>query len=260
MLPRIAFLAVMLLAPGIAHGQSFEVASIRINKSSRAKSGIEFLPGGERFLATAPLAALVMLAYDLTSPQCRCQSSALPGLWERFDIQAKADRPVHPQEMLRLLQNLLEERFKLTVRREMKELPAYALLVDKTGAKLSTSAVMHTEDDAAPRNGYHARGIEERSESSLVLAITDATMADLAWRLSTLTVLEDHVVIDQTGLTGYYDIELKFDSRSPAGLPSTDGAPSIFTALQEQLGLRLEQRKMPVEFVTVEHAEQPTEN
>jgi uncharacterized protein (TIGR03435 family) len=90
--------------------------------------------------------------------------------------------------------------------------------------------------------------------------IPDATLSDLAWRLSSLTILEDHVVVDKTGLDGHYDFELKFAAQSPNGPPPDSDAPSIFTALREQLGLRLDAQKIPLEVLSVEHAERPQGN
>ena len=178
------------------------------------------------------------------------QNPTLPVLSERYDIQAKAEHPVSGADMLRLLQSLLEDRFKLVVRRETKELQSYALVVDKGGPRLHMSEVPHF-NDAAPLNPYHARG-GERSVGYLVFK--DETMADFACRLSTLVVLDGRVVVDKTGLAGHYDFELKFASDSA----SADG-PSIFTAIREQLGLRLEPRKIPLEGLSVERAERPAE-
>ena len=84
-------------------------------------------------------------------------------------------------------------------------------------------------------------------------------MADFAWRLSTLVALGDRVVVDQTSLDGYYDFELKFGPEPTVPSPASDG-PSIFTALREQLGLRLDQRRVPLEVLYVEHAERPSGN
>lgn len=256
MFRTIALAGLVILTSSIARSQSFEIASIRLNKDSRARSNIEFAPGGERFFASVPLVALIETAYNVSNPQCSCQNPALPVLWERFDIQAKAEHPASPAEMLRMLQNLLRERFKLAVRRETKELQAYALDVDKGGPKLHASSAPHV-DDAAPLNPYHARGSEP---SAGYLVFKDETMREFAWRLSTLIVLDDHTVVDQTGLDGHYDLELKFSGGSPTEPLSGNDAPSIFTALREQLGLRLDLRKLPLEMITVEHAERPTEN
>jgi uncharacterized protein (TIGR03435 family) len=255
--------AVCQLAP------SFEVASIRLNKNAGEKGNMEFAPGGERFAAiNVPLSLLIATAYHVTLPQFSWQNSALPVLSERYDIQAKAEHPVSAAEMSRLLQSLLEDRFKLVVRREMKELQSYALVVDKGGPKLHLSEFPHV-NDAAPLNPYHARG-SERSVGYLVFK--DETMADFAFRLSTLAVLDGRVVVDKTGLDEHYDFELEF-TQEPAFAPATGAnlreplpasifiaGPSIFTALREQLGLRLEPRKIPIEVLSVERAERPAEN
>jgi uncharacterized protein (TIGR03435 family) len=230
----------------------FEVASIRLNKNAGEKGNMEFAPGGERFAAiNVPLSLLIATAYNVTLPQFSWQNSALPVLSERYDIQAKAEHPVSGAEMLRLLQSLLEDRFKLLVRRETKELQSYVLVMDKGGPRLHVSDVPHV-NDAAPLNPYHARG-GERSVGYLVFK--DESMADFAFRLSTLVVLDGRVVVDKTGLDGHYDFELKFAADSP----SADG-PSIFTAIREQLGLKLEPRKNPIEVLSVERAERPAEN
>jgi uncharacterized protein (TIGR03435 family) len=231
---------------------SFEAASIRLNTSSKSGASLDFPPGGERFAATnVPLSLLIATAYNVTIPQFAWQNSAFPVLSERFDIQAKAEGLVSRGEMLRLLQSLLADRFKLAVRRETKALDAYALVVDKGEPRLHVSDAPHL-NDAAPLNPYHARGLEP---SSGYLVFNDETMADLAWRLSALVVLGNRVVVDRTGLNAHYNFELKFAPDTP----NSEG-PSIFTALREQLGLRLDARKIPLEVLSVKHAERPAEN
>jgi uncharacterized protein (TIGR03435 family) len=261
------------LAAGFAlcqHAPSFEVASIRLNKDSTAIANLDFPAGSERFVATnAPLNLLIATAYGVTIRQFSWEKSAALVLSERYDVQAKAEHPVSRGEMLRLLQALLEERFKLVVHREMNELEAYALVVDnggeKAGPKFHLSDVPHI-NDAAPLNPYHARGAES---SGGHLVFRDETMADFVWRLSTLVALSGRVVVDKTGLDGHYDFELKFRRDlataplDPANtrevLPGTDG-PSIFTAVREQLGLRLVPQKLSLEVLHVEGAERPAEN
>jgi uncharacterized protein (TIGR03435 family) len=205
-----------------------------------------------------PLAALILTAYGITFQQCSCDSPSIAVLSEKFDIQANAGHSVSRLEMSQLLQGLLKQRFNLVVQREQKEFQAYALVLEKGGPHLHPSDVSHARD-AAPFNPYHARGSET---SSGQLSFSDETMPELAFRLSSLTVL-DRMVVDQTGLSGHYDFELKYDPR-PVGT-STDAQtasdyPSIFTALREQLGLRLLDKKILLETIRVEHADRPTEN
>lgn len=251
MFRTIAFVALTIVAPSIARSQSFEVASVRRNTSARGGGNIEFPPGGERFSAVnVTLAGLIVTAYNIAARQCSCQNSALPVLWEQFDIQAKAEHPVNAAGMRRLLESLLEDRFRLRVRRETRSMDAYALIVDKSGSKLHPSAAPPADHDA-PLNPYHARGAEP---SSGHLLFAGETLPEFAWRLSTLVVLDSRVVVDKTGLAGRYDIELNY------GTEADSVAPSIFTALREQLGLRLDLRKLPIEVITVEHAERPTDS
>jgi uncharacterized protein (TIGR03435 family) len=268
----IAAVTLLALAPGFALCQfapSFEVASIRLNKDPRSGTSLEFPPGRERFAAAnASLNLLIVTAYDVTIPQFAWAKSSLPVLFERYDIQARAGHPVRRDEMLHMLQNLLEERFKLLVHRETKDLEAYVLVVDHGGEK--RSPVLHLSDlphinDATPLNPYHARGTEP---SSGYLAFKDETMADFAWRLSSLVALGGRVVVDKTGLNDHYDFELKFRPDLSVAPPDAangresppDAAPSIFTAIREQLGLRLLPQKLPIEILNVERAEKPTEN
>ena len=202
------------------------------------------------------LSALVLTAYSVTPQQCSCQGSALPVLSERFDIQAKAERAVSRGEMLGMLRTLLKERFKLEIHRETKEFEAYGLVVEKGGSRLHSTDVPRGSD-AIPLNPCHARGLEPGGG---YLVFEDETMGDFAWRLSTLVTLGGRVVVDKTGLDGHYDFALKFRPEPAAVAGATADAPSIITAIREQLGLRLQPEKIPLDLLIVEHAERPTEN
>jgi len=242
-----------------APGPEFEVASVRLNQS-RNRGSIEFPPGRERFTATnIPLAAIIMVAYNLTVRQI---SGSSPILGERYDIAAKADHTVRPDEMLRMLQALLANRFKLVVRLETREVPVWALTVGKGGPKLRQSDAVITEA-AVPRTPARAGGTEPRSG---YLIFKNESMPDFAWALSRTAAIGDRVVVDQTGLKGNYDFDLIFERDSPPPVgsdvrePSPQQGASIFSAIQEQLGLKLEAARAPVEFLIVEHVERPTEN
>jgi len=201
----------------------------------------------------------VLIAYNITVRQL---SGATPLLSERYDIVAKAGHPARPDEMLRMLRALLEDRFKLVVRRETREAPVYVLTVAKGDPKLQPASVSERLGPS-PRTPAHAGGSELASGH---LVFRDESMADFAWALSRTGGLGDRVVVDQTGLTETYDFELMFARESaPHGADPREATavlenPSIFAALQEQLGLKLESRKAPVEFLIVEHVERPTEN
>jgi uncharacterized protein (TIGR03435 family) len=222
---------------------------------------------------------------------------------ERYDIVAKLPRGATKAEFMVMLQNLLAERFKLTLHREKKDLPMYALVVGKSGPKLKESV-----DDPAPKGGGPADGpLADRGKiamgkdgfpvlppgsggrgaTAMVMMNGNArmtasgqSMAGLSEMLSNQLALP---VVDMTGLTGKYDFTLSFapeglaGMRLPAGLPPPPGEgepgmpaasapdapsnPNLITALQEQLGLKLEQRKGPVDLLVIDHLEKaPIEN
>jgi uncharacterized protein (TIGR03435 family) len=251
---RLACLAVVLsLGPtSLIHAQkppAFDVATVKLNKTGGRGAYPGLAPGGQRFTATnLPLLALIMLAYDATPRQI----SGVPPAFntEGYDVEAKCDHPITKEQAARMLQTLLAERFSLTLHRENREQPIYALIVAKNGPKLQETT------DPSPTPDLHktARGFSYK-----------------ATPLSTLTlILSQQVgrtVVDKTGLTGRYDFSLEYAiDRTGRGNPETsepspdpDGLPSVYTALQEQLGLKLESQKGPVEFIVVDHAEKPVE-
>jgi uncharacterized protein (TIGR03435 family) len=244
-------LASLIAAAGVL-GQSlpaFEVASVRMNRTAGGPASAEFAPGGERFTATnTSLGQLIVMAYGVTPRQV---APLEPIIYEKYDIQAKAVRAVTRKEMLRMLQALLAERFKLSIRHEMRELPVYALVVGKGGPKLQMSK------EQLAWSLSRSRGYEPASGR---ITFENESMPDFASVLSSLVVI-GRVVVDQTRLTGEYDFELTFSPPDRLSDPSTtQDAPSIFTAVQEQLGLRLEAQKVPVEFLVIEHVERASGN
>jgi len=167
-----------------------------------------------------------------------------------------------------MMQSLLADRFKLTLTRETKELPIYALVVAKGGPKLTPTT--HTPPDpdgpkpsAPPQNGPQL--MLSRGKINAVAA----PISGLADILALMPDLGDRLVVDKTGIQGKYDFTLEFTQenvtpKGPQSLesapPPDPSAPSIFTALQDQLGLRLESTKGPVDTIVIDHIEQPSEN
>ncbi len=248
----IAVAGLIVFISGGVLGQSspaFDVASVRMNRTSGVRTSVEFLPGGEKFAATsAPLGQFIAMAYGVTPRQISPIDAIIS---ERYDLQAKTGHPVTRKEMLLMLQTLLADRFKLSVHREMRELPAYALRTTKRGPKLKLSK------EQLPWTLSRARGNEQKSGRMI---FENESMSDFAYALSTLVVV-GRVVIDKTGLTGNYDFELTFAPPArPSDIPASQDAPSIFTAVQEQLGLKLEAQKAAVEFLVIDHVERPTDN
>jgi uncharacterized protein (TIGR03435 family) len=247
----VPILAILLAAQ--CHAQSrenFDVATIKVNKTGGLGGYPGLEPGGQRFTARSlPLLALIMLAYDTTPDRI----SGVPASFniELYDIEASCDHPIKQEQALQMLQTLLADRFKLTLHRENRERPIYALVVGKGGPKLQEAAEALSKPDMQ-RSG---RGFAYKS----------APMSTLTLILSQQL---DRPVVDKTALNGRYDFTLEYarervgrgapEGREPA--PNPDGLPSIFTAVQEQLGLKLEPQKGPVEFIVVDHAERPTEN
>jgi uncharacterized protein (TIGR03435 family) len=225
----------------------FEVASIKPCKPE----------GGDRVFSThyqhntltatrASLQVLIEMAYQVKDYQL----AGTPG-WlnsQRFDIVAKAppNTPDQFDQLMPMLQALLADRFKLAIHRDTKVVQGYALVVAKSGSKLRESTVAEETGVSKPLfTGSRGNLTAER-----------ITMPILADNLARLT---DSPVGDATGIQGSYKLHLEWtpDQRQPA---STDG-PSLFTALEEQLGLKLEGRKVPVELIVIDYIEKtPTEN
>jgi len=166
----------------------------------------------------------------------------------RFDIVAKADLPVDDdRSLMAMLRTLLAERFKLAIRRETRTVEAFVLEVAKGGQKLERAA----ERESTTRNG---RGLIDAK------TITMDRFAEVLSRQMDLPV------VNHTGLAGSFDLKLEWtpESRGPVR-PGADDAMletgvSIFTATQQELGLRLRARKTPVEVIVIDHAERPSEN
>jgi uncharacterized protein (TIGR03435 family) len=165
---------------------------------------------------------------------------------ERFVIVAKASAPAPQEKLMEMLRTLLAERFKLAFHRETKEIPVYALVVTKNGPKLKEAT------DDGPSNADGGDNGE--------LIFSRVTMDILA---GVLAASVDRPVVDETGLKGKYNFALAWAERKRKGGPmesASPDAPSVFTALQESLGLKLEPRRAPVEIFVIDHVERPTEN
>ena len=243
-------ISALLLFTCCAWGQAFEVASIRMH-ADRVQRVAAFV-SGQRFTAEAmSLDNLITYAYDVK----RYQVFGVPS-WadsnnlncNRYDVSAKAEGETLTQEQAKMmLQNLLAERFHLRFHREMKEMPVYALVVAKNGHKLKNAA---PDAPIMMRMSGASKGLE--------MTVTAGTISQLVNQFSNANGV-DRPVLDRTALSGSYDYKLTW---SPyVGATSNDSeAVSIFTALQEQLGLRLEPQRALIETLVIDNAEKPTEN
>lgn len=244
--------------PAATTSLQFEVASLKPSQPGGRGGGIRPTPGGERYVATnVPLKLLITVAYRIRADQV-AGGPAWIGT-DLYDINAKAERPSSIEELHLMLQSLLADRFKLQFHREIKELPIYALMVDKGGAKLQPHEAKSAGDPWIDNTFEHF--------PQMTMHAKFAPMDYFAWRLSTML---DRPVVDLTKLTGGYDFELKFTRELPPGTPpegallngtpiDTSG-PTIFEAIRQQLGLKLERQKGPVDIMVIDHAEKPAEN
>jgi uncharacterized protein (TIGR03435 family) len=243
----------------------FEVASIKLNKSGDSRVMVMPARGG-RFTATnIPLEYLVTAAYGIKG----FQLSGAPAWFtsERYDIDAKAEGDPSLDAMLRMLQGLWEERLQFKFHRETKELPVYALVVSKPGKLRESEGNCGPPPETAPPPREPVKLAAAPCRFMILpghLGSGKAAISQLADALSRLT---DRIVVDKTGLTGEYDINLDFTReqgqlQAPLeGAPRQDpNGPSLFTALQEQLGLKLESQKGPVDMIVIDHIARPSEN
>jgi uncharacterized protein (TIGR03435 family) len=165
---------------------------------------------------------------------------------ERFDIVAKLPEEAGEDQLPAMLQALLEERFKLAFHREPKTLSAYVLVPGKGGPKLSAA-------DGEIGGVRTTIGATRRHLSGKV---------DMSYLAGLLSNLLDRPVVDMTELKGVYDVDLEWSvNDAPTAAAQVDDPPSLFTVLQERLGLRLESRKAPVDIYVIDHVERvPTGN
>ncbi len=230
----------------VAQTPAFDAASIKPNQSGPGPSSMR-ITAGRALMQNVSLKKVMLNAYGI--PDDREYAVDGPD-WltgEHFDVDATfpADTP-QPQIRV-MLQTLLAERFKLTLHRETRQLPMYALVVAKGGLKIHPSEGGDGKTSARP-------GHFEATK------ITMQKLADLMARQAGLPVT------DATGVSGVYDFTLDWSPTADLKLGAGDAGgndqgPSFFTAIQEQLGLRLESRKGPVEVMVVDQMEKmPTEN
>ena len=232
----------------------FDVASVRPVEEMRGQLH-NFSSSGPRVRYQGyTLHNLIAEAYTVRNDQVTfAPSVALPsgGEYGAYDIEAKAagDHPYTRSEFCLMLQALLAERFKLKLHRAQKETPVYVLSLEKNGPKFKES-----EPDAvqSSRNGVKGR-------NQTITAVRQDTH-DLAQMIHDVFFLE-RPVLDRTGLTGSYDfsIEATPQFRMTGDDPDLKNI-SVFTAVRQQLGLRLEPGKAPVEVLVVDHVEAPSSN
>jgi uncharacterized protein (TIGR03435 family) len=251
----------------------FDVASIKLNKWGGLRVMIQ-TPGGGRFTASnISMHALITFAYRVKDFQISGAPAWLTS--ERYDVEAKAEGNPVGDAILPILQATLEERLQFQFHRESKELPVYALVVAKAGK------LHQAEGDCGPRpTGPLPPPDPNKLPTApcggffLFPGHLSGQKVAIKQLLDPLARFTGRTVLDETNLAGKYDIKLDYTPSpgqlqlppggAPPGLPPLPpvdpNGPSLFTALQEQLGLKLESQKGPVEMIVIDHIERPSEN
>jgi uncharacterized protein (TIGR03435 family) len=252
----IIFFVGLLILPVHAASPAFEVASIKphrlppnIGVWSVGPPPIR-INGNRVTMTEATFRGLVMAAFDVKDYQFSAVTTRGLGGGDLYDIVANTEGDDTPTlDLVRqMLQTLLADRFQLKLHRETKELPVYDLVVGKNGPKLKHSA-KDTE------HGMHLAPLG----FTLNFQFSNSSMPDLL-RALTAGMNPDRPLFDKTGLMGSYDFTLEFTRTNRLGELADPAGTSVFTAVQEQLGLKLETAKEPTEFLVIEHAESPSEN
>jgi uncharacterized protein (TIGR03435 family) len=256
---------------------AFEVASVKLNKSADTRQFIQRQPGGRVTVTNMPLRGLITFAYQLASFQLIGGPSWIAN--DRFDMVAKLEgNPEFPApgagpDQL-AFRTLMADRFKLQVHRETREMDIYALVMAKPGIPGPALKPSQTDCAAVIKAGPRAGGPPPLPSSGIVPCsiIGNPGMIRFGgFPVSQLTTmlggLSGRMVVDRTELKGNWEFELRFAAEQrgqpPPGAnapPADPDAPSIFTALQEQLGLKLESTKGPVEVVVIDSVEHATED
>lgn len=217
----------------------FEVATIKPANPDATSSGMDSDTGLLR-IQNQTLHALIRIAYDVNDRQVAGGAKWVES--DRFDVNGKASGAAKGPELLLMLQTLLADQFKLAFHSETRTVSGYSLVPAKGGLKMEVAM-----GDGASTSGR--RG---------VIDAKGGTMKALAERL---TRLLQAPVEDATGTTNGFNFTLKWAAETLSANPSADtDGPTIFTALQEQLGLRLESRKVSMEVLVIDSAEKPKEN
>lgn len=229
---------------------SFEVSSVRRSEiwkgggEGNSRARFEYSPGGIRFL-NVDVSDCLQWAYNVRFYQIAARKSLNA---ERYDIVAKIENPASLDQHRLMMQDLLADRFKVTLHHEMRTLPVYELVTAKGGSKLP---LPRTDDSASP--SHVQESLPRVQDGDFVFPNT--TIGDFADKLSQLRGI-DRPVLDRTGIQGRFDITLK---SAAAALLDPNG-PSLITLLQEQLGLKLLSTKAPVDTLVIDHTEPPSEN
>ena len=249
---------------------AFEVASVKPNKSGTTQANIGMPPNGVN-IVNLPLRGIIQLFFQINQPS---KVIGIPDwtISERFDINARAAGPITADERRLMMQALLADRFKLVARREKREVTVLALMLNRDDGKLGPNLIENKiciQPGAAAAQGETPVGAQQpvcgpKTGGAGRLLLVGVPMQQFT---SLLALVLGRTVADKTGLTGRYDIDLNYapERQLPPGVeipgtPADPNGPSIYTAVREQLGLKLEQQRDQEEVLVIDHIERPSEN
>ncbi len=252
----VAFLT--LIPAAISQTLAFEAAVVKSNHSNARGSSLPPPQHGRFTAVNVPLKEFILEAYQIQE----LQLSGGPG-WissEGFDITAKAAGDAKRTEVYQMLQTLLRDRFQLAFHRETKDLPVYTITVAKNGPRMKKNSGEEC-GESVPGHPCGGFNVQQRRH----VWGERVSIAQLANVLSTLA---GRAVLDKTALKGTFDIDLEWtpDEGQRAGLdirnapPQDNNRPSLFTAMEEQLGLKLDSQRGAVEVLVIDRVERPSDN
>jgi uncharacterized protein (TIGR03435 family) len=276
-LPAVALAAILGTASAPAQAPApaptFDVSSVKPNKDG-GPSSVRVTPGGMLSVTNNTLRNIIRNAWNITNDQIVGGPEWIDT--ERFDITAKASKPFGQDEARAMLQALLAERFGLATHHETRELPVYLLVLARKDGALGPQMKKADVDCAAlfaavtaggkmPErlpNGNLPCGISVRANQGQGLVTGNGVAMEQLAR--NLVGGVGRIVVDRTGLAGYYDINLTFAADgpppapgAPAGPAPDSTGPSLFTAMQEQLGLKLDPGRAPISVLVIDHVQRP---
>jgi len=232
---------------------SFEVATIRLTKPGQTSGYTKALPGGQEYQTrNMPLRNVMSLMYKIPERQILNAPDWFGS--EHYDVDAKADKSYNLDQLHIMYQNLLTDRLNLKFHKEVREGNIYALTVDKSGMKMK------------PNDSPEDFKISMQGGPNGTILGRRVNMEYLAWNLAQMLQRDERPVVDMTGLKGFYDFDLSFLPELPPGFdtsrlpPGMLDRPNIFTALPEQLGLKLTAQRGPVTYFVIDHVEKPSDN
>jgi uncharacterized protein (TIGR03435 family) len=244
----------------LAQDLAFEVASIKPNKSGPQGAGGGIVPNGVN-IVNLPLRAIIQLAYGIGQPS-KVINAPNWIVTERYDITARTSDRVKQSEIGRMLQALLKDRFNLVTHKETREVTAYVITMARPDGKLGPQLHVSTAECADLLDGTASKdavrcGPRPGGPGKLILVGSPISLT-----VNLLSLMLQGPVVDKTGLTGKYDLEVSFAPilNNASAEPADPGAPSIFTAFREQLGLKLDSGKAQEDVLVIDHVDRPTEN